>query len=363
MKTGLLTGVVLCLVAGIWDVASREEPVKEPDPLPPLPLPLVPPDEAPTSGTFYTFQWADRFPPLPMNQFPELPLYSLGDGFYLVDDRTVDYPALEAERTRRAVQELAVSLGVTEAEAVEVMAANALTTQVSALTTNGLHLLPPAATNGGFRIEMGGGAPGALYDLFSTTNLSSSATTNSWWQWRGRVANASPRILPDTAPEMFYILGTTQDTDGGGLTDAYERLVTHTQTNNPADDGTRPLVGIDLANTVVREQGGTTTQFNVWRAGSTAQPLAVALQRTGTATPGKPRSGKTGACIEAAAGVRTGRLKKPACKPEEQISICELRPLSVTKLAISLDLRCLKHAGAGRAESVLEGHTSAWIGA
>jgi len=222
-----------------------------------------------------------------MNQFPELPLYSLGDGSYLIDDRTVDYVEREAERSRRAVQELAASLGVTEVEAADVMAMSAAmgAMQVSGLTTNGLHLLPPTPTNGGVRIEMGGGAAGAVYDLFSTTNLASTPATNSWWQWRGRVANASPRILPDTNTQMFYILGTTQDSDGGGLTDAYERLVTHTQTNNPADDGTRPLVGIDLANTVVREQGGTTTQFNVWRAGSTAQPLAVALQRTGTATP------------------------------------------------------------------------------
>ena len=55
------------------------------------------------------------------------------------------------------------------------------------------------------------------------------------------MANASPRILPDTAPQVFYVLGTTNDSDGGGLTDAYERLVTHTQTNNPADDVTRLL--------------------------------------------------------------------------------------------------------------------------
>jgi hypothetical protein len=288
MKTGLLAGVVLCLVAGILDTASQDRPGKEAEVLPPLPLPLVPPDEVPTSGTFYTFQWADRFPPLPMNPFPELPLHSLGDGFYVVDDRSLDYQAIEAERTRRAMQELAASLGVTEAEAADVLAMSAAmgTMQVSGPTTNGLHLLPPTPTNGAFRVEMGGGAAGTLYDLFSTTNLSGNSITNSWWQWRGRMANASPRILPDTNTQMFYVLGTTQDTDGGGLTDAYERLVTHTQTNNPADDGTRPLVGIDLANTVVREQGGTTTQFNVWRAGSTAQPLAVALQRPGTGTPG-----------------------------------------------------------------------------
>ena len=37
--------------------------------------------------------------------------------------------------------------------------------------------------------------------------------------------------LPPTA--CFLILGTPQDTDGDGLTDAYERLVSKTNPNNP----------------------------------------------------------------------------------------------------------------------------------
>ena len=41
--------------------------------------------------------------------------------------------------------------------------------------------------------------------------------------------------LPDTA--CFLILGTPQDSDGDGLTDAYERLVSKTNPNNADTDG------------------------------------------------------------------------------------------------------------------------------
>src|SRR5262245_20519046 len=46
--------------------------------------------ELPLWGNFYSLQNPD-WPPLPCALFPELPLYSLGDGVYAVDDRSVDY--------------------------------------------------------------------------------------------------------------------------------------------------------------------------------------------------------------------------------------------------------------------------------
>jgi hypothetical protein len=48
----------------------------------------------PTQGSFLTVQ---RPAPLPFNPRPDLPLYSLGNGKYLVDDRTVDYVALQQQ--------------------------------------------------------------------------------------------------------------------------------------------------------------------------------------------------------------------------------------------------------------------------
>jgi len=108
MKTGMLAGVVLCLVVGAagFQEASRLKPGKEPPALPPLQLPLVDPEDAPVSGTFYSYQLGDSVPPLPFNIFPDRRLYSIGDGHFVIDDRGLDLQALAEERSQRAVKDL-----------------------------------------------------------------------------------------------------------------------------------------------------------------------------------------------------------------------------------------------------------------
>ena len=74
-------------------------------------------------------------------------------------------------------------------------------------------------------------------DIFSTTNLSDNPT-NSYWVWleRGPSCNTYQYTNQPTN-QTFYILGTPLDSDGDGMTDAYERLVSHTnpQVWNVAD--------------------------------------------------------------------------------------------------------------------------------
>jgi hypothetical protein len=62
-------------------------------------LQLVASNTVPQSGTFYSVQLPD-FPPLPFNPYPQLDTYSLSNapGLYWVDDRLVDYDALQQER-------------------------------------------------------------------------------------------------------------------------------------------------------------------------------------------------------------------------------------------------------------------------
>ena len=62
-------------------------------------LRLVPPYAVPAAGTFWSLQKLDSEPPLPYDPFPELPVYSLGDGGFLIDDTSVDYAALRAQAT------------------------------------------------------------------------------------------------------------------------------------------------------------------------------------------------------------------------------------------------------------------------
>ncbi len=51
----------------------------------------TPPSLIPGSGTFW-FLSRTNYPPMPIDQYPALPLYRLPDGTYLVDDSTIQFP-------------------------------------------------------------------------------------------------------------------------------------------------------------------------------------------------------------------------------------------------------------------------------
>ena len=74
-----------------------------------------------------------------------------------------------------------------------------------------------------------------VYDLFATTNLAPSA-----WQWLGRCSPGQTNltVVNLASPTEFFMLGSTNDTDGDGLTDAFETLVSHTNPNLYSTDGT-----------------------------------------------------------------------------------------------------------------------------
>ena len=86
-----------------------------------------------------------------------------------------------------------------------------------------------------FTIE--GGADGAFYDVFWNSVLSFGPNGFPWaWLGQGLHCNTYTLAgLPNTA--CFLMLGTPLDTDGDGLTDAYEKLVSKTDPNNPDTDG------------------------------------------------------------------------------------------------------------------------------
>ena len=86
-----------------------------------------------------------------------------------------------------------------------------------------------------FTIE--GGTSGAFYDVFATGDLARPITSAIWtWQGQGQQwRNYSLTTLTNTM--VYLILGTPQDTDGDGLTDAYELLVSHTDPTQKDTDG------------------------------------------------------------------------------------------------------------------------------
>ena len=75
-------------------------------------------------------------------------------------------------------------------------------------------------------------------DIFTTTNLSGNNITNVAWVWLERGPScATYQYTNQFASQSFYILGMMLDTDGDGLTDAYEKLVSKTSPTNPDTDG------------------------------------------------------------------------------------------------------------------------------
>jgi hypothetical protein len=88
-----------------------------------------------------------------------------------------------------------------------------------------------------FNFDIAGGYPGAWYDLFAIPALGS-GLTNSGWIWMGEGVTCSRYAVPNlpTSGNLFFILGTPQDSDGDGLTDAYERLVSHSDPNKMDTD-------------------------------------------------------------------------------------------------------------------------------
>ncbi|HTB84465.1 MAG TPA: LamG-like jellyroll fold domain-containing protein [Candidatus Sulfotelmatobacter sp.] len=90
-----------------------------------------------------------------------------------------------------------------------------------------------------FNFSIAGGTYGLMYDVFATPALTS-PLTNGIWTWLGQGTTCSSYSIPGLprSGAVFFILGTPLDTDGDGLTDAYELLVSHSNPNVVDTDGT-----------------------------------------------------------------------------------------------------------------------------
>jgi hypothetical protein len=85
-----------------------------------------------------------------------------------------------------------------------------------------------------------GGTNGVAYDVFGTTSISD-GPTNATWFWMGQGFPNVTYSVPTLADQTIYImLGTPQDSDGDGLTDDYEILVSHSNpsSSNSINPGT-----------------------------------------------------------------------------------------------------------------------------
>ncbi len=143
-----------------------------------------------------------------------------------------------------------------------------ITNIFSILTTNG---------DATVTFDIVGGTNGILYDIFSATNLVGNSITNGAWTWLEQGYTCNSYIYTNQPGTFaFYVLGTPLDTDSDGLTDAYEFLVSKTDSNDSDTDNDGIPDGWEVAhglNPLVNDasddpDGDWLTNFQEYQAGS-----------------------------------------------------------------------------------------------
>ena len=140
-------------------------------------VPPLPPQDSPAGGNFYTVQHGKDWPPLPGNVL-NLPFWSLGDGFFVLDDRNVDYAELQAEA------EAAAALVEAAAPMMQMSMMSSLSSSYAYanpvyLTNMAAVIAYDGSTTASFSIA--GGTNFVPYDILMTTNLLSPID----WTWLG----------------------------------------------------------------------------------------------------------------------------------------------------------------------------------
>ena len=225
-------------VASLWiDIACAQAPAEVAAATEPVCLCAV----ALRSGSFYSLQRPD-YPPFPVNPFPELPVYRIGDSDFVVDDRSVDYSWEEHGEMLPSVleQECAGTLSYGPGD---------------------LWLEITEASEFIVSLVLHGTVQGAAYQVLIATDLGTPR-----WKPEAIVigqADQTPVNLTGTGEPVRFFRALKGETivSISAVADASE----------PGPNGDPP---------------GDLGQFMVFRSGPTNQALAVAYSISGTATNG-----------------------------------------------------------------------------
>ena len=206
-------------------------------------------EQVPRLGTFWLLKEGEPPWPFlpPMATEFGLQVYAIDSGTFVVDDRGVDYEALD--RVDSALKVIEKKLGLRAGAGAN-----------QSLTGDGVKALGGASiaglsypssnvwfelvsfTNQTGRFVIHSPTNGA-FDLFYTTNLTTNVQglnlTN--WAFLCRFGSNQTDVVVSNliCSQCYFILGIMNDYDHDGLTEAYEQLVSHTlwQTNDTDGDG------------------------------------------------------------------------------------------------------------------------------
>ncbi len=193
-------------------------------------LQALPSEEIPAFGTFWSWQFPDQ-PPLPMLTDPELDVYNLGNGWYTVDDRRVDYQALQEQQAIDASLRAAeAQLGIVSPPpppggggGLDPGAGPALPAYQHPAGALWLELL--GVTNGVVNVSLHGTVPEMVYEVLSTESL-----TNGGWTVETLAVLGAPgqdwtmvQIPVGTRTNSLFLSARSWlDSDGSGLPDWWQ---------------------------------------------------------------------------------------------------------------------------------------------
>jgi hypothetical protein len=235
-------------IADIRALAAAEPAVSKT-----IPVVANPPSSPP--GTYWSLQLADQAP-LPFCPFLGLQIIEITNGVYVFDDRGVDYSALstqQAAKPQTMAAKSVVAEGGTGNSAALMDVADGSGAAFS-FPNDQLWLQIAGVSSNRTQSYLVIHTPevNAVYDLFRTTNLNCRTTglngTNWEWVLRSNPGQTNLTITNITTGQCFFRLGRTNDTDGDGLSDAFEILVSHTDLNNADQNSNSIPDGWEWAN-------------------------------------------------------------------------------------------------------------------
>jgi len=247
-----------------------------------------------SSGGFFSLQ-NPSWPPMPAD-VNALPSWDLGNGQYLLNDLDFDYGGSSSMRMMSLDPPIPGGGGGTNDSGGgfgfsglggPIFGTNDLYLNIITLSPGRdltyLVIFPPwNETNG-------------VWDVFGTTNLAYAVgglnVTN--WIWIYRTGYWQTNVTATNfsiTDQSYFRLGTMLDSDGDGLTDAYERLVSHTDPNNTDTDGDGISDGDEIAlglNPTMNDIGsGNRLNFTYDHAGQLQSVWGIRSETTTVNAPG-----------------------------------------------------------------------------